>query len=245
MSILIVTGIEGARNCAAVVQAQLGMEVEVADGRKAALAALRRREFLAVAVDETMAECDPAAAEAIWERAGLAIPLQINFALSGAARLIREIRSALHRREREQMLARRAATAAIETELKSTVAGLLLHSQLALSGADIPLPVAERLRMVADLAGNLRQQLNAPLQVSGTAACPPAVGPIAPSAQPALEKSAGLGDLESSQKPSQSTSTFVSTNLLGSAELSVRYLMSCFRKPFFRRALHISASMSA
>ena len=166
MSILIVTGIEGARNCAAVVQAQLGMEIEVADGRKAALAVLRRREFLAVAVDETMAECDPAAAEAIWERAGLAIPLQINFALSGAARLIREIRSALHRREREQALARRAATAAIETELKTTVAGLLLHSQLALSGADIPSPVAERLRMVADLAGNLRQQLNSPLQVS-------------------------------------------------------------------------------
>ena len=170
MSILIVTGIEGARNCAAVVQAQLGMEVEVAEGHKAALSALRRREFLAVAVDETMAECDPAAAEAIWERAGLAIPLQINFALSGAARLIREIRSALHRREREQALARRAATAAIETELKSTVAGLLLHSQLALSGADIPSPVAERLRMVADLAGNLRQQLNSPLHASGTAA---------------------------------------------------------------------------
>jgi hypothetical protein len=170
MSILIVTGIEGARNCAAVVQAQLCMEVEVADGRKAALSALRRREFLAVAVDETMAECDPAAAEAIWERAGLAIPLQINFALSGAARLIREIRSALHRREREQALARRAAAAAIETELKSTVAGLLLHSQLALSGADIPSPVAERLRMVADLAGNLRQQLNTPQQASARTA---------------------------------------------------------------------------
>jgi signal transduction histidine kinase len=165
MSILIVTGIEGARNCAAVVAAQLGMEVEVADGRKAALAALRRREFAAVAVDETMAECDPAAAEAIWEHAGLAIPLQINFALSGAARLIREIRSALHRREREQTLARRAATAAIESELKSTVAGLLLHSQLALTGSDMSAPMAEKLRVMADLAGNLRQQLNAPQQV--------------------------------------------------------------------------------
>ena len=83
MSILIVTGIEGARNCAAVVGAQLGMEVEVADGRKAALTALRRSEFAAVVVDETMAECDPSAAEAIWDRAGLAIPLQVNFALSG------------------------------------------------------------------------------------------------------------------------------------------------------------------
>ena len=63
MSILMVTGIEGARNCAAVVGAQLGMEVEVAEGRRAALAALRRREFLALVIDESLAECDPAAAE--------------------------------------------------------------------------------------------------------------------------------------------------------------------------------------
>lgn len=167
MSVLIVTGIEGARNCAAVAGAQLGMEVEVAEGRKAALNALRRREFSVVVVDETMVECDPASAEAIWEHASLAIPMQINFALSGAARLVREIRSALHRREREQTLARRAATAAIETELKTTVAGLLLHSQLALNGPEVPGPIADKLRMVADLAGNLRQQLNTPSQTRG------------------------------------------------------------------------------
>ncbi len=171
MSILIVTGIEGARNCAAVVGAQLGMDVEVAEGRKAALAALRRHEFAVVVVDETMAECDPAAAEAVWERSGLAIPLQINFALSGAARLTREIRAALHRREREQTLARRAAAAAMETELKTTLAGLLLNSQLALSGSEVPSPVAERLRVVADLAGNLRQQLSTSFEVRGN---PPA-----------------------------------------------------------------------
>jgi len=170
MSILMVTGIEGARNCAAVVGGQLGMEVEVAEGRKAALTALRRREFSAVVVDETMAECDPAAAEAICERAGLAIPLQINFALSGAARLTREIRAALHRREREQTLARRAAAAAIETELKTTIAGLLLQSQLALSGSEQSSPIADKLRMVADLAGNLRQQLSAPLETRGRTA---------------------------------------------------------------------------
>jgi DNA-binding NtrC family response regulator len=170
MSILIVTGIEGARNCASVVGMQLGMAVEVAEGRSAALTALRRREFAAVVVDETMAECDPSSAEAIWERAGLAIPMQINFALSGAARLVREIRAALHRREREQALARRAASAAIENELKTTVAGLLLHSQLALSGSEVSSPIADRLRMMADLAGNLRQQLNAPPRGRGDTA---------------------------------------------------------------------------
>ncbi len=167
MSILMVTGIEGARNCAAALGAQLGMEVEVAEGRKAALAALGRGEYLAVAIDETLAECDPAAAERICEKAGLAIPMQINFAISGAARLVREIRAALNRREREQALARRAAAAAIETELKSTLAGLLLHSQMALKGAEVPAAVAERLRTVAELAGSLRQQLSAPLETRG------------------------------------------------------------------------------
>jgi hypothetical protein len=91
--------------------------------------------------------------------------MQINFAISGAARLVREIRAALNRREREQTLARRAAAAAIEAELKTTVAGLLLHSQLALNGAGVPAAVADRLRMVADLAGSLRQQLSAPSEM--------------------------------------------------------------------------------
>jgi hypothetical protein len=162
MSILIVTGIEGARNCAAVVAEQLNVAVEVAEGRKTALAVLRKQEFGVIVLDETLAQCDSAAAEAIWEHAGLAIPLQINFATSGAARLIREIRAALHRREREQALAHKAAAVAIEAEVKTTIAGLLLHSQLALSAGEIPSGVADKLRLVADLAHSLRQQLNSP-----------------------------------------------------------------------------------
>lgn len=161
MCILFITGIEGARNCADVIGKQLDMEVVVAEGRKAALALLRQREFAVVVLDETVAGCDPAAAEAIWERAGLAIPLEINFALSGAARLVREIRAALHRREREQKLARRAAAQEVESQLKTTVAGLLLQSQLALSTTDAASPVTERLKLLASLAGDLRRQLSA------------------------------------------------------------------------------------
>ncbi len=168
MNILLVTGIEGAQNCADVVGKQLDMDVEVATGRKSALSILRQREFAVVVVDDTVAACDPAAAEAIWDRSGLAIPLQISFALSGVARVVREIRSALHRREREQTLARRAAAAAVESELKSTVAGLLLQSQLALSSSEAASPVAERLRLVATLAGDLRRQLSATGEAKST-----------------------------------------------------------------------------
>jgi DNA-binding NtrC family response regulator len=62
-------------------------------------------------------------------------------------------------------LAHSAAAAAIETELKSTVAGLLLNSQLALAGNQVPSTVAEKLRLVAELAGTLREKLNASRQV--------------------------------------------------------------------------------
>ena len=139
MSILMVTGIEGAQNCAEVLKRELGIEVQVAEGRKAALAAMRRQEVTVLVVDETLAECDPSAAEALWEHAGLAIPLQINFALSGASRLLREIRAALHRREREQLLAKRAAACAstLSSFGKSSTLGIdaILPSPMCSSGS--------------------------------------------------------------------------------------------------------------
>ena len=162
MNILMVTGIEGAQNCAELVSAQLGAKVEIAQGRSKALAALRKNEYCALVVDESIANCDPAA-DAIWMHAGLAIPIQVNFALCGTARLIRVIRAALHRRAREQALAGRAAAVAIEVELKETLAGLLLHSELAMKDQDEPAPVARQLRTVADLAGALRERRTGPL----------------------------------------------------------------------------------
>jgi len=162
MKILMVTGMEGAENCAAILAKLLGADCEgceVAQGRKTAVAALKRTEFAAVVVDEGIVDTDAPGAELIWEHAGLAIPVQLNFAISGAQRLAREIRMALNRRERERALAREAAAAAIDSELKSTVAGLLLHSQLALADREISQPLKEKLRLVADLAGSLREQL--------------------------------------------------------------------------------------
>jgi hypothetical protein len=152
---------EGAENCAAALAKMLQLDCEIAQGRKTAISALKRAEYAAIVVDEGIIDSDPAGAELIWQHAGLAIPVQVNFALSGAQRLAREIRMALSRRERERALAHEAAAAAIETELKSTVAGLLLHSQLALQDREIPAPLAEKLRLVADLAGSLREQLAA------------------------------------------------------------------------------------
>lgn len=160
-SALIITGISGAEHCAASLSKQLGLPVEVAPSRREGMAALRRREYTIVVIDEPVAEASPEGAEMLWKQAGLAIPLQINFAISGTNRLIREVRAALQRREMEQQLAMRAATSAIESELRDTVTGLLLHSQLALAEPLVSAPLTAKLQTVAELAGNLRTRLQA------------------------------------------------------------------------------------
>jgi len=158
-SILLVSAIAGAENCGANLSNQLGFTVDVASDRKDAIGLLKTRSYSVVIVDDSIAEGDARGAEMLWRYTGLAVPLQVNFALSGSARLARDVRAALMRREREQALAMRAAACTIESQLKSTMTGLLLQSQLALAEPALSASVATKLRMVIELAGNLRQQL--------------------------------------------------------------------------------------
>lgn len=158
-SLLMITSIPGAENCAAALAAQLAFPVEIAGSRKDGLARLRRHEYSIVVVDDAIAESDPEGAELLWKHAGLAVPVQINFAISGTARLVREVRAALARREQEQALAMRAASVAVESELRDTVTGLILQSQLALAEPALSPQLSAKLKTVVDLAGSLKHRL--------------------------------------------------------------------------------------
>jgi hypothetical protein len=161
-AVLMVTSMAGAENCAASLAGMLGQPVEIASSRKFGLSALRRRDYAMVIVDETIAEADPAGADLLWKHSGLAVPLQINFALLGCARLGREVKAALARREQERSLALRAATSTLENDLKSTVTGLLLQSELALAEPSVPPQLASKLKLMVELAGTLRRRLEQP-----------------------------------------------------------------------------------
>ncbi len=158
-SVLMITSIPGADSCASSLAAALGVPVEIASSRKLGLSALRRRDYATVIVDDSIAEADPAGTDLIWKHSGLAVPLQINFAVVGCARLGREVRAALGRREQEASLAMRAATSSLENDLKSTLAGLLLNSELALQEPSVPPQLASKLQLMVELAGTLRRRL--------------------------------------------------------------------------------------
>ena len=83
LSVLMVTGIEGATHCAHAMAALLGngANVEVAANRREALVAMRKRDYSVLVVEESLAECDPNSAEQLWQNAGGAMPIQVNFAL--------------------------------------------------------------------------------------------------------------------------------------------------------------------
>lgn len=159
-SVLLVTAIAGAENCAAVVAKQFSLQVETASSRRDALAALRRKSYSIVVLDSSMLEATAGDADALFRNSGLAIPLEINFAISGCGRLVREIRSAFSRRQLEQAAAERAAATSLETNLRDTVAGLLLQSQLALADPSVPPQLADKLKLMAELAGSLRKKLD-------------------------------------------------------------------------------------
>ncbi|MGA7524161.1 MAG: hypothetical protein WBW84_17040 [Acidobacteriaceae bacterium] len=158
---LIITAADGVEEMAATLAQRLGLTIEVAGTRAGALRLLERRSYALVVLDQILADGDPQGAELVWRHTGLAIPLQINFALAGSTRLEREMRAALARRQREQQMATVAAAAAVDVALKNAVTGILLESRLALEEEGLPPSVESRLRTLAGIANQLRERLGA------------------------------------------------------------------------------------
>ena len=71
---------------------------------------------------------------------------------------MREIRTALSRRQREEQVARQSAEQAMWSELKESVTALLLSCDLALSVPGVPAPAADKLRAMHDLACQIRER---------------------------------------------------------------------------------------
>jgi hypothetical protein len=133
--------------------------VETTPSRRSAITSLRRHSFALILIDESLATADSASIDLLYQHAGSALVLELNLALSSAARIVRQARSALSRRSQDLATARTAAAAALHSQLNSTLAGILLESELALREA-APAQ-APRLRHLVHLAGDLRDRLRA------------------------------------------------------------------------------------
>lgn len=159
--ILLVTPIECRDKCAAALKEATGEPVVTAESLGQATTLLRADFFTIAVLDQHLAEKEPHETDATLEHLGTAIPIQINFAVSGLERLLREVRLALRRRTYEHAVAREEASHAIHGEFNDTVTTLLLDCELALDAADSPSTVTEHLASVLETAQKLRAQLEA------------------------------------------------------------------------------------
>jgi hypothetical protein len=158
-SVLIISPMSDAVRIAEALSHALGCPVRVAANQRAGMTELRHHDYSVVVVDDCTAEANPGATELLWQSLGMAVPVQINFAFHGGPRLAREVQAAIARREQQQVQALRAAASLLESELKTTVTGLLLQSQLALAEPEVTPKLAGKLELVAELASTLRRRL--------------------------------------------------------------------------------------
>jgi hypothetical protein len=134
--------------------------LHVAATLRQAVGLLRSEEYSAVLVDQSLIESDPDESDLVLQHMGSAIPVYINFGISGLDRVVRELRSALHRRKREAVVATRTAEQNLRNELKGPLTALLLSCEMALEAPDISV-AGPKIRKAWELAKEVRTKLGA------------------------------------------------------------------------------------
>jgi hypothetical protein len=157
--LLVITPSAKARGCAQAIQKVTSEETHVAATLSQAMAQLRAQEYVAVLIDQAFVETEPVESDMVLEHIGTAIPVHVNFAISGMDRVVRELRVALQRHKREVVLLRQEVQQTLRNELKDTVTALLLSSEMALQVPNPPVAAEIKMRSVRDLAQEVRVKL--------------------------------------------------------------------------------------
>lgn len=160
--ILLITPSARAQQCADALQAASNEIVQVAATLSQAATQLRTQEYVAVVMDQLALEAEPDDSEVVMQHIGAAIPVYVNFAISGTERVVRELRAALHRRQKEALLARQWAEQTLRGELNGTVTALLLSCEMALQAPSLPSTAEAKIRAACGLAQEIRNKLSIP-----------------------------------------------------------------------------------
>jgi signal transduction histidine kinase len=157
--ILLITPSARGQQCADSLNAATGQETHWVQTLQGASTRLREQTYITAVIDQFLLETEPEESDRMIEHLDTASPVYINFAVTGMERLVRDVRSALHRRKREESAARRAIAEQLSSEMRETLTAMLLSCELAMSVPDVPLPAAEKIRTIDNLARELRQRL--------------------------------------------------------------------------------------
>jgi hypothetical protein len=157
--ILIIWNSGKAKECARAIEHAMQELVQVASSLHEGVDRLRAGEYSAVVVDQWITEAEPEPTSVVFDHLGMAVPVFVNFGISGVERILRELRAALSRRGLETVLARHSARQALRDELKDDVTVLLLSCGMVLQEPNLSDSARMRLQKVEDLAKHISEKL--------------------------------------------------------------------------------------
>lgn len=157
--ILLITASARGPECAANLFAETTQETHWARSLQQAVTLLREQAYAVVVIDQFLLETEPEDSDQMIEHLGTAYPVYINFGVTGMDRLLREVRSALHRRRREESAALRAVAEQLNSEMRESLTAMLLSCELAMAVPDVPRPAAEKIEAIDNLARAMRLRL--------------------------------------------------------------------------------------
>jgi len=159
--ILLISPLAKTQNCIRAIQEGITEPVRLCARFEDATSLLQEHEVSAVVFDQLLLDAEPDGAEAVLKHLGTAVPVYVNFAVSGARRLIRELRFALQRREREKLAAKQEAELALRHELSNAITALLLSCEMALQAPGLPALAESKMHTVEALAREMSAKLGA------------------------------------------------------------------------------------
>jgi hypothetical protein len=121
-----------------------GQETHWAQTLQESATRLREQSYSAAVIDQFLIETEPEERDQMIGHLGTTFPVYVNFGVTGMERLVREVRSALHRRRGEEGAARRAVAAQMHREMSETLTAMLLSCELAMSVPNVPIPRRRR-----------------------------------------------------------------------------------------------------
>jgi hypothetical protein len=158
--ILLVTSSERGSELSVAIEAATGEPMMIAESLAIATERLRESSYVALVLDQHLAETEPRETDTMLHHLGTAVLVQLNLGISGVERLVREVHSALRHRQHEESLARRAAKSKLSSELNGTLTALILTVELAMGIEAVSAGASEKLHSIQCLVKKLRGQLD-------------------------------------------------------------------------------------
>jgi hypothetical protein len=167
--ILIVSRAELSREDTVRLTQETGMEVRGTGSVEQAFEVLRGVVCRVAVIDAGFLETNPKGVDALLFESIPAVPIFPNLAVCGPERLVAEIKAALRRGEKEKQRADDCARNEFRSAMKDSVTAILLNCDLASQIPGLPPEAAQKLALLHQLAGKMRDQLEADVRQAASA----------------------------------------------------------------------------